>query len=367
MGQAYLSTDRAEPEDSLDKAAALGVLGFLLLLATTPLAAQQGIVQSPIGSAGLALVPIADGYRVEDLAGVRATLAVSPGTRLTAIAELAGGWIATGARLVSDGAELVLWLNDGSSTRAIGEPGERFAFRRDPLALVEKGRLAAVAWLEGDGGENNAVAVARRIGESWETVQTVSPLTGAAQLALSGAVLDDGSWLLVWAAVDGEDEEILWSRFDGTAWSSPTRLHPDNSVADIVPAVAAVKSGAVAAWSQFDGKDYRLKIAGFDGEGWHDTGFVGEKGSLYPTAFPSETGVGFLYQTVIPRTWSLVVVSSGGRLARRAATARISEPRPVVVSTQADSVALRFASVEPEASGAGRASIETRLEWLRAP
>ena len=351
----------------MNKSRALEVIALVLLVGTSRLAAQREAVQAPSGWGGLALVPTAVGYNLEGHERSLAELEVPTGTRLTAIDELDGGWIAAGDRLVADGGELVLLLSAGGGSHQIDEPSGRFGFRQRATLLVSHGRLEGLAWLEGDGGEKNSVVVARRVGDLWAPSETVSPLSDQAQLALSGTVLGDGSFLLVWAAVDGDDEEIMWSRYGDSAWSEPARIHPDNSVPDIVPAVAAVHGGALVAWSQFDGKDYRLKIARFDGENWHDTEFSGEEGSLYPTVFGVGARVGFLYSTVSPRTWSLVQVNPSGRVVRRSGIARQVEPRPLVFEASEDRVIIRFAGEDTGHVTSGSSAMEMSLEWVSEP
>ncbi|MDH3746295.1 MAG: hypothetical protein OES47_14445, partial [Acidobacteriota bacterium] len=282
-------------------------LGIAFLQALS-VEAQTHVVRSSVGPRGLALLAARDGYQVETPEGESTPLNPAQGSRLSALSELPTGWIVAGERLIEDGGELILLTQEAGARRAIIEPEGRFGFRRAPVLFVDQGQLAGLAWLEGDGGEMNAVMSSRRTDDGWEGIQIVSPFSGHAQLAPAGAVLEDGSWLLVWAAVDGEDDEIMWSRFDGSAWSPAARLHPDNSVPDIVPAVTAVSRGALVAWSQDDGKDYRLKIARFEHGTWRDTGFVGEEGSLYPTVFATGNSGGFFYQTVTPREWVLLEV-----------------------------------------------------------
>ena len=346
--------------------------GFGIVLAVAaPIAAQGTLIQSPEGR-GLALVVTNEGVRIEDPAGSASSatsIEVPQGTLLSDFHELADGWIAAGHRWTDGGSELVLLRQTGQQIERVEPPARAGdAFRIAPVPLIEKGRLSGLAWLEGDSGEKNAVMASRWTGSDWEAIGTVSPMTGEAQLALSGAVLDDGSHLLVWAAVDGGDDEVFWSRLQAGEWSAPARIHPDNDVPDVVPKVVAVAGGALVAWSQYDGKDYRLRVARFAAGSWTDTGILSEEGSLYPTLFPTTRGAGFLYQTASPPSWSLIEVEADGRLRHRTAMSRRGgERKPLVSTNEADSVRLRFVAESTVDKPTPESISWHQLDWIEQP
>jgi hypothetical protein len=325
------------------------VLGIALLPGLTAVRAQVEVRLSPIGDRGLALVDGPRGYRLENAAGAFQELEVPAGVGLTAVRELSDGWIVAGTILSDEQADLLLIRESEGMQTVIEAPGSRVGrSRRGPVPLVERGSLVGVAWLEGDDRERNAVRAAGWNGDSWGEAEEVSPVGDQAQLALDGAVLGDGGWLLVWAAVDGEDEEIVWSRRSAGDWSEARRLHRDNGVPDIVPRVVGVPGGALAAWSRSDGSDYRLKLALFDGEEWIDSGFKGERGSLFPDLVSHDTGATVLYKTVLPPTWSFLDVDRG-RIRRRAAIERVGSQRPLIESRSGSQIILRFPGVLPSA------------------
>lgn len=343
------------------------LLGTILLVVSPPLAAagMGDAVQSPLGAAGLALIETVDGYSLEDVAGTRRRITVAEGTRLSAIRQLDNGWIAAGSISLDRVSDLVLIRQLGPVQEAISAPlGETARLRLNPEPLVESGELVGVAWLEGDDGEANAVRAASWNGGYWGAIETVAPAVHEAQLALSSAVLDDGSWLLVWAAYQEGDDDIFWSRRHGGRWSEPQTLHTDNDVPDIVPAVAAVPGGALAAWSWFAGDSYRLMMARFDGAGWLDTGFLGEKGSLHPSLVQTDVGARLLYRTSEPDTWTLLDLAFDGRVERRAIAERESEPRPIVDVSDPGSVALRWLADSVAGLGVRREAVERRVEWV---
>src|SRR5690606_27472122 len=115
-----------------------------------------------------------------------------------------------------------------------------------------------------------------------EPERVAAPGPGS-QLALSGAVLRDGSTMLVWSRFDGEDDEIFWSRHDGRRWSAPARLAHDNRVPDVTPVVAPLGDGAVVAWSRFGQGTYHLTTAHWSrAAGWSAGERTGPRGSVHP-------------------------------------------------------------------------------------
>lgn len=344
----------------------------MLLACAAPIVAQGRAIQSPVGR-GLAWVETHSGAGVEDPAGSFVTVEVPEGVIISAFYELEGGWIAAGQRWTESGFELVLLRHERGTTDRIDPPTkESQAFRIQPVPLVHDGEFLGLAWLEGDGGENNSVMASRWAADAFETPQVVSPWSGEAQLALSGAVLADNSALLVWAAVREDDDDILWSRSSLSApradWSPPASVHPENDGADITPRIVASGDLALAAWSHFDGSGYRLRVARFDGDVWLETGITSERGVSHPIPFPAAGGAtGFLYQTAAP-SWVLIEIGSDGRLLRRAAATRLhGETRPLVSSDESQSVGLRFPSRGSLQVTQGAQPTADRIGWVELP
>jgi hypothetical protein len=179
------------------------------------------------------------------------------------------------------------------------------------------------------------VRFARWDGARWLRPVTVSPPGPGSQIALAAAALADGTLLLAWSAFDGGDDEVLWSAWDGAAWSPPARLAPDNAVPDITPARVAVGGGALAAWSRFDGTTYEVVVARFADGRWSAPAAVAPGGSLYPTFEPAQPGQAaaaprLLVRTAAPRGWMLVELDGDGRPQRSAFVAAAEGERPVV-------------------------------------
>ena len=175
--------------------------------------------------------------------------------------------------------------------------------------------------------------------------------------------MDDGSWLLVWAAVDGEDDEILWSVRREEIWSNPARVHRDNSVPDVTPALVAIDGGALAAWSWFDGNDYRLRQARFDGESWGEPEVFGEKGSLEPGYTVHGESVRLLYRTIAPPTWTVVELDRTGTKSRRAIWTGDIDERPLVLAGDEVEAGLRW----PQGAGESDADRQQAVPWKAKP
>jgi hypothetical protein len=183
-----------------------------------------------------------------------------------------------------------------------------------------------LAWLEGDTRERLAVRAGRWDGERWREVETVAPPGPGSQLALAAALGADGEPILVWAAFDGGDDEIVWSRRTADGWSRPARLAGDNRTPDILPALAAAPDGAFAAWSRYDGNDYRVVVARLRGGKWQDAVTVGPRGSYHAAvAAAAGGGAAVLYESAAG--WEALELDRRGRPTGRRATVAGS-PRP---------------------------------------
>ncbi|HEX2251783.1 MAG TPA: hypothetical protein VHQ65_00785, partial [Thermoanaerobaculia bacterium] len=236
--------------------------------------------------------------------------------------------------------------------------------RTDPVVLTAAGGLAGLAWLEGDRRGALGVRFARWTGERWTRPEPVAAPGPGTQIALAGTRLADGSLLLLWAAYDGEDDEILWSRrgADGT-WSRPHALGFGNSVPDVTPAVTALPGGgALAAWSRFDeaSAQYLVMAARFDDGAWSAPHAVAPPGTAFPSfeATPDDAATPrLLVRTAAPRGWAVLELDADGR-PRRVAHAEAAAPDRPRVEDAAGGVDLRW-------PGTGRAS--RALAWEILP
>ena len=176
------------------------------------------------------------------------------------LVAIRGGWLAGTDRQVGSRRELYFRMLDPGGLKQIPSPSGQIArLRVAPVLLTVDKELVGVVWLEGDNRQAMAVRFSRWLGITWSTPETIS-FTGRAQLALDATVLADGSWLVVWAGDDGEDDEIVLATvFADGSFSGPTAL-TDNLEPDILPTLTAHDTGAMLAWNQFDGEEYRVVV-----------------------------------------------------------------------------------------------------------
>lgn len=327
---------------SLARLRGLFGLSLLLVAGTGAVRAQT----DPIQADGMVLLQTADQARLE-LKGDRVlSVALPVRGEIESLSSLGTReWIAAGSFSNDDGRRLFLLTGDRTGSRPLPEPaGQTGTVRRNPVLLVENGSLAGLAWLEGE-GTRLAVRAAAWDGRSWGPVETVSQPGPGSQAGLTGAVLSDGSWLLAWDRVDGEDDEIVWSQrpgHQGEAWTPVRPVSEDNHVPDVNPVLTPAGSGALLAWSRYDGEGYRLRTARFDGS-WKDERPAGPTHSMHPSFVRDGDHTWLVYQNGRPQSWSVLELSDSGRSLRRAAALSALNERPVV-NEDADGLRLRWPS-----------------------
>ena len=300
----------------------VALLPLALLVAASGVPAQA-VAPRAVDGPGAARVAVGGGRAV--------TLPQVPGLRIENVVGSAGGWMAAGTVAEAAGPRMVLFRGDAGAARALpAPPRSGSALLQEPLPLVGEGGLRGVAWLEGEARGALAVRFAPWNGTGWEPAATVAPPAPGSQLALAGAVLDDGSLLLVWSAHDGGDDEVVWSRSTAAGWTAPRRLAADNRVPDITPSLAAVPGGAVAAWSRLEGSEYRVVAATFREGRWSEPRAIGPRGSLYPTFEAAGAAPQVLFRTAAPRGWTVVELDAEGRAWRAARTAVAAPQRPLL-------------------------------------
>ena len=250
-----------------------------------------------------------------------------------------GGHVVAGEDLATG--DLFYLRQTETGTVELPTPPSQTELRSAPALLTEADRLEGTVWLEGASAMESGIMASAWNGTSFERVEVVSvPRTGP-QLALSATVLEDGSWLVLWAGFDGTDDEIYWSRRERGVWSKPRRLNANNQVPDILPTVVATDGGALAAWSFYDGDDYRVRTAQWTGRGWKLDGALAGRG-VGPASLETVAGRSFLtFQTVVPAAWHLVEFEAGSD--RR--LAMFAEPyleKPLIVLDQNENATLAW-------------------------
>lgn len=330
-------------------ARALAVL--VCLLPAPALRSQTEPLQASWEGRRWVLTTASGSATVETPAGRSLAVPLPKKAQVTSLAALEGGWAAAGSFEDEGGARKLFALRGtGTASRALAVPQGQENGRYGPVLLAVDGQLAGLAWLEGSGPRSLAVRAAAWSEGRWEAPVAISRPGPGSQLALTGAALADGSWLLAWSAFDGQDDEIVWSRRspDG-AWSPAQRVSAGNEVPDVVPALTATGNGALLSWNRFDGEGYSLLLARFSGGAWRDERKVAPPGSLYPS-FVDEAGRPVLVylSATSPRAWSVLELDTAGRVLGRAAV-----PSPLdrpVVGFDASEVRMRWPAAARESA-----------------
>jgi hypothetical protein len=352
----------------LAPALALAVGLLAALLGTAPAALADTLLAGSPEAAGGAWMLHDGALRALDApADTALALDLPDGADVASLALVDDGWVVAGS--VADpatGTERLFALTggfDGSAARALPLPRAVHPVQHSPVVLVDGGELAALAWLEGDGGQAMAVRAARWRGDHWGAPEQVSSRGPGSQVALHGVTLPDGSWLLTWAAFDGVDTEIVWSLHQGSGWLPVRQLSPPNDTPDSLPKLIAWDGGARVTWGRVEGNTYRVVTQEYrDGE-WGPLEVVGGAGTLRPYYHVADGRLFLLYQESGlgepppgGRLWTVVEMDRAGRPLRRA-TAPVRGVEPPVLAPG------RNALLAPGAPGASESGWRSRLRW----
>jgi hypothetical protein len=276
--------------------------------------------------------------------GQTTSVGLRRGETLDVVEEAAGGWLAAGGRESESGERrLVLLASDGFATHRLQPPATATgSIGLRPALLVDHGELVGMAWLEGVDPRRLEVRAAVRDGDGWFEPETVAGPAAGSQTALSGTVLADGSWLLVWSAFDGQDDEVQWSVRSGGAWRTPDRLHAGNDVPDITPAVVAEGNGALAAWSRLEAGEYATVVARFSGGRWSQPRAVAGVGSFYPTFHRDAQHTHLVLRNAEPRGWTVLDLAADGSPRRHAIFAHAAMERPAIAADNGSELSLAW-------------------------
>ncbi|MFP4082633.1 MAG: BACON domain-containing protein [Candidatus Aminicenantes bacterium] len=143
--------------------------------------------------------------------------------------------------------------------------GDQRGFNFSPCLDFSLGNELWVAWINFFQDEYTLQVKNVTTGQTWQFSSTVS------SSALSPQIIADGTGLiwLFWVGHPRNHDEILYTRFDGQAWSLPSSLNSYSDVPHINPWAALDFRGfPQLAWSAFDGEDYELYLSRWDGKKW---------------------------------------------------------------------------------------------------
>lgn len=323
------------------------ILLFCFGIAMLASASRAEVLQS--SGQGGSLWTQRDGAEIRDgrvgKGEIRAQL--PPGATLRDLEPTTDGWLAAGRFPMSEGTELLIVAGDegGADLLPVPQRGPG-RYRGQPVLLLERQELVGLAWAEGNGPREMEIWAAPWQDGEWGRSELVSAKGPGSQVAPVGVVLGDGSWMLLWAAHDGEDDEIVASRRVGAIWTQPERIHSANEVPDATPDILPINGGALAVWSWFDGNDYRLKSARWIGGSWHESEAFGGKGSGEPVLLETEKAIHLLYPSVEPPTWTVLELDRAGNEQRVAVVSKTTHEQPLLLLDEEGGDRLRWATVD---------------------
>jgi hypothetical protein len=327
----------------------------LSALLALPLAAQTLEVR---GAAPLKLQKTGSAWQLDRGQGP-AVLPVPVSTRFTALRAAGSAFAAAGVDQGPRGSALVVVAGEAGGKKlevlaAPAVPAGDVAFL--PTPVVGAGGLEALLWIEGKNHQSGALKVALFSGGAFASPGIISPAGPGTQTALQALRLHDGTWLAVWSAFDGKDDEIMWSRGSVHGWS-PAKSLTGNAVPDITPALRLTPGGAVAVWSFYDGNDYRLKSATFSEWTWTDGEVFGGKGASMP-AFAETEGFTLTFRQVEPQAWKVAELDDQGKVKRQASLPTATRRPPTIVAIDNTAV-----TIEWSMSDASPTPVEIVVPW----
>jgi hypothetical protein len=308
--------------------------------------AEYELVQPVRNDSGVILHTKTGHARIETDSGILKRLPVRRDETLSSIAEIETGWVLTGTKDSISRREIVMIAVEGSGARRLAAPGgQSEPFRVRPAAVLGPGsELEGLAWLEGPDLRSLSVRFARRQPSEWSEVVEIAPATRGSQSGLTATAMSDRSWLLVWSAFDGNDDDLFFSRMIGDSVSRPARL-TRNSVPDVMPSLVASDDGALLAWSQLEDGDYRVKVSRFDGVAWSAPRTHGLPGAQQAELSRQNNQLRLVYRQAWPREWIVSEISNSGRTERRANFSVSSNSRPVFTTSVGGTVQMRWPRV----------------------
>ena len=315
-----------------------------MLFAGALLRAQQhsiALIQPTRDASGVVLFSRTGDARLEIAGGAGKALPVRKNETLSRIEADASGWLIAGTIDRPSRREIVLIEVDRSHSRRVDAPDKQTdPFRLNPNLLADRRQVQGMAWLEGPDMKSLSVRLALHDDYDWSDPVVIPRPTRGSQTGLSGTVLEDGSWLLVWVGHDGSDDDLFFSRLVGDSIAQPRRVTPNNSVADVMPSVMATEQGALLAWSRETDGEYRIHVSRFEGGHWTDAKTIGPAGSIEPSLAYEVDRARISYREAWPRRWTVAELDSLGRPTRRVEVEAQNEHRPAVENSSGDRLEL---------------------------
>lgn len=213
------------------------------------------------------------------------------------------------------------------------------SYLASPRLLRETpGAPEQMIWIEGTEPTRTRVRASRRVGGSWSSPVTVEDFGPGSRAGLHAVRLPSGDVLAAWAAFDGTDDEIRWSRWTATDGWSPPRNLTNDAYPDVTPRLVALGDGsegsvggALLAWSGYDGEDYRISLARWIGDGFEELPGPAGRGAARPhfqriDSQEMDGDVFLVWRQAVPRGWGMAAVGEADGIVRTT-LAPITDPR----------------------------------------
>ena len=154
----------------------------------------------------------------------------------------------------------IAWIHhsEGAFRVCIRDTGTGRTWIVSPPSLLSASNVRVIAggpegpWVFWTGQElgRDEIFFSRFDGTGWSPAARLSASSAFPPLFLDAAADPAGRPWLVWSAYDGEDYEITWTRWNGSAWSEEEKL-TDNRDADAFPSLAFIRGVVpVVVWSR---------------------------------------------------------------------------------------------------------------------
>ena len=124
---------------------------------------------------------------------------------------------------------------------------------------------AWIAWVHHSGGAFRVSVRDAETGRTWN-VSPPSLLSASGVRVIAGG--PEGPWVF-WTGRELGRDEIFFSRFDGAGWSPAARFNATSAVPHLFLDAAADPAGRLwLVWSAYDGDDYEIYWARWNGSAW---------------------------------------------------------------------------------------------------
>lgn len=168
----------------------------------------------------------------------------------------------------NDGIRDNIWFNRFNSNGSLGTAEqietENLGDAFDPSIAVDNNGNALAVWIQNDGVRYNIWA--NRFSDlSWGNAELIEVDDIGDALSARIAVDNNGNAIAVWRQSDGDRDNMLANRFNGTSWGNAELIEVDDIDDVFSPQIAIDTNGnALAIWTQDDGTRNNIMVNRFE-------------------------------------------------------------------------------------------------------